>query len=190
MTDKILEYVEYEPTSPSSIVWKNNRAGMRNEHAGSLVPNKKGPRFRVCIEGNHYQVSRVVYFMHNIDMDQNKEVDHIDRNPLNNNIENLRLVSRSENSCNRGISKNNTTGYKQITVDIDNRNGRGRKRYCVSIEKDHIRYRRIFDYSNQGLLDAITYRDFIVASKHGEFAPIDSEFTGTRTHSTKSPVEK
>lgn len=41
-------------------------------------------------------------------------VDHIDRNKLNNHIDNLRWVDRSENRFNTGLQKNNKSGQKNI----------------------------------------------------------------------------
>jgi hypothetical protein len=42
---------------------------------------------------------------------ENKQyIDHIDNNPLNNHISNLRFCTNQENQRNRSISKNNTSG--------------------------------------------------------------------------------
>lgn len=44
-------------------------------------------------------------------------VDHIDGNPCNNAIANLRLATNQQNQFNRGPSRNNTSGYKGVCWD-------------------------------------------------------------------------
>ena len=59
---------------------------------------------RVCLNGRPYQLHRILakHFLPN--PDNLPQVDHIDRNPLNNSIENLRWVSASDTMRNRIVT--------------------------------------------------------------------------------------
>mgnify|MGYP001248554429 CR=1 FL=1 len=56
------------------------------------------------------------YIMHRVIMKcpADKEVDHINNNPLDNRKENLRICTHAENMANSSIQKNNTSGYKGV----------------------------------------------------------------------------
>ena len=54
-------------------------------------------------------------------------VDHIDRNKLNNNINNLRFATDSENQFNKSKLKRNTSGYVGVSFDKQKRKW---KSYC------------------------------------------------------------
>jgi HNH endonuclease/AP2 domain len=67
----------------------------------------------VRIDNKLYLLHRLVYIYHYGELSDN--IDHIDNNPRNNNIENLRKCSQSENTCNKRMQKNNTSGYKGVS---------------------------------------------------------------------------
>jgi hypothetical protein len=48
------------------------------------------------------------------------EVDHINRNTLDNRTKNLRFATKSQNQCNRSIQKNNRSGFKGVSFDSKN----------------------------------------------------------------------
>ena len=79
------------------------------------VCNLKGRRVSVRVDNKGYFVTRG-YLLHRIIFGLHHgwlphEIDHIDRNPQNNSIENLRASSPILNATNRGLSVNSTTGY-------------------------------------------------------------------------------
>lgn len=66
----------------------------------------------VKVNRKSYLVHRLIYLMHYGSMPQ--QIDHIDGNPSNNDIKNLREVTGSQNCMNKRISQKNTSGYKNI----------------------------------------------------------------------------
>jgi hypothetical protein len=65
------------------------------------------------INGKYYGIHRLIFMMFNGYVPE--LIDHIDRNPTNNRIENLRSVTKSENALNSKISSTNTTGVKGVS---------------------------------------------------------------------------
>ena len=80
--------------------------------AGSI--NKLGYR-SIKINSKLYKAHRLIYLMFNDNLPE--IIDHIDRNPSNNRIENLRLANKSLNRQNAKINKNNKSGVKGVGWD-------------------------------------------------------------------------
>ena len=64
------------------------------------------------IKGKKYFIHRLIFLMHHKVLP--KFIDHINRNPADNRIENLRESTKSQNAMNTNLSRKNTTGFKNI----------------------------------------------------------------------------
>jgi len=81
----------------------------------------------VCINYKQYRFHRVVYFINNPDWDihdtcRDNSIDHIDQDKMNNNIENLRVVTNQENQWNRdvkGYSFHKSSGKYVARISVD-----------------------------------------------------------------------
>lgn len=82
------------------------------EPAGRL--HKAQGRMRICIDGRRYHLHKIIYLWHHGIIPY--LIDHIDCNPLNNRIENLREATVTANNCNKPIQKNNSSGIKGISI--------------------------------------------------------------------------
>lgn len=84
--------------------------------AGAVAGNKTGPGYwQVCYKGRFYKLHNIVWLMHNSVIPDGTVVDHKDRNKDNNCIDNLRLLTNSLNSFNRGVQSNNKLGIKGVS---------------------------------------------------------------------------
>ncbi len=73
--------------------------------------NKRGKAYKMAMFGKRkFFIHRIIYYIHNQewniwDVGDDNKIDHIDRNPNNNTLENLRIASSLQNNHNR-IDKN------------------------------------------------------------------------------------
>jgi hypothetical protein len=77
-------------------------------------------KWRACFNptsGRYYAKSSNDVYMHRLIMQcpDNMQIDHVNRNTLDNRRENLRIVTSSQNNINRGKKSSNTSGYKGVT---------------------------------------------------------------------------
>lgn len=91
-----------------------------------------------------------------------KEVDHINRDVLDNRKMNLRVCTRAENAKNRALEVKNTSGYSGVTWH------RTHKKWMASIQVDnevvHLGYFKNLDLAKEVRIEA-------EEKYYGEFAP-------------------
>jgi len=112
-------------------MWREKRGNqkLKNPHWFELKGNVNkitGYKY-VQINNKKYPHHRVVYYLHHPEWDihdtcRDNSIDHIDRNPLNNSIENLRVVTHAQNQWNRdgkGYCFNKARGKYVAYIYVD-----------------------------------------------------------------------
>lgn len=94
------------------IYWKKPYKKNARHKAGDLAGFINNGYWGVRMNGKFYAAHRIVWLLHNDFLP--RDVDHIDGNPLNNKIENLRAATRQQNAYNSKKPSNNTSGYKNV----------------------------------------------------------------------------
>lgn len=149
------------------LIWKVRPLSHFNNEQGQLAFNSRfaGKKagttthgyVTVHIANALFKAHRIVFLMHHGYMP--KEIDHIDGNSLNNRIENLRPVSRSQNMRNTATQKRSRTGIKGVGI-------KGEK-FCAFIKKDKKQiHLGMFDR----LEDAAAARKQAEKEHYGEYA--------------------
>ena len=141
------ECFDYNPDT-GDLIWKkrprshfNSTGGMRsfnarfpNEIAGFFLRSKKHNIIyrNIRLKGKSYLIHRVIWMLVYGKFPES-QIDHINRNGLDNRILNLREVTASENCKNRGLKSSNKTGItgvyfhkltKKWAAQISFKNGR------------------------------------------------------------------
>jgi hypothetical protein len=109
--------------------------------------------------GNKYLVHRILWFVSTGEF-PTEFIDHKDLNKTNNSIDNLRLCTNKENSHNTLTRKDNTTGYKGVS--LDKRCGKYRAYININGKQKSLGY-----YTTA--LEASIVREAAAKALHGEF---------------------
>jgi len=124
---------------PNGLAWKVDRVTVKccGEPAGGLDGKSGNQYYSTRINGKLYKNHRIIYsIVNNINLTVDQLVDHIDRNTQNNNPNNLRIVTSTENQRNRTKQKNTTSNY--IGVSFQKRIKRFQAYICVNKQKIHL----------------------------------------------------
>jgi hypothetical protein len=130
-----------------------------NKTTGNRVggPNGDG-RWKTVIGGKYYYLHRLIWIYHNGAIED--LIDHRDRDVANNRIENLRVATPIQSSCNR--MEGNASGFR----GVDNFNGRWRAKIRFNNKHYHIGY---FDTPEEA---SLAYKKK-ATELHKEFAQLE-----------------
>lgn len=95
------DFVYYDEESPSCLKWVKDKQPSRYKHreiAGGVWSNGY---YSLRINYIAYLCHRVVWVLHNGTIENNVVIDHIDGDPSNNRIDNLRAVTKRGNCQNQ-----------------------------------------------------------------------------------------
>ncbi|VVE54159.1 HNH endonuclease [Pandoraea terrigena] len=124
----------------------------------------RGHLYVSCADGT-YRAHRVAWLLY-YGEEPNGILDHIDMDKQNNRIANLRIVGRSENSINRRINANNTSGYRGVTYN------RKARKWQAKIGRYGVKNLGFFDTAEEAA------HEFNKAAirLHGEYAVLNPVF--------------
>ena len=114
-----MEIYEYE----NYIIYENG--DVLNVNTGKYLnpyTDKNGYKhIKLCKNGKGkiFKIHRLLALAYIPNTENKKCIDHINRDKLDNRLENLRWATNLENQQNRGLFSNNTSGEKNISKDGD-----------------------------------------------------------------------
>ena len=127
--ERLKELLSYDPETGVFVRIKQTSS---NALIGDVAGNTDSKGYRkIHINGKMFKLHRLVWLYITGEFPPS-EIDHIDRNPLNNRFANLRVVTRSENMQNTSKYLNNTSGYKGVSYQ------KCRKKWYASIRINNV----------------------------------------------------
>lgn len=152
--EQVKELFEYKE---NSLYWKAPLFKSRKDKPAGCF-GKNGYR-QIRTKYGKYLEHRLIYLYHYGVLPP--YIDHIDGNPSNNSIENLRECTHMQNHFNEKKSKNNTSGFKGVSFHKPSQ--KWRASVFVNYKQHHL---GLFEDIQDANLACIDFRN----KHHGEFA--------------------
>ena len=108
--ERLKEVLDFD-TNTGIFIWKQKR-GTKSKGSIAGSPQNKG-YIQIMIDGQNYLAHRLAWFYF-FGKWPKKQIDHINRNKIDNSINNLRDVDNSTNHHNVGIRKHNKSGVTGV----------------------------------------------------------------------------
>ena len=147
----MFQNLAYDTASPSGLTWIRPSSPLARVKAGQPAGCKDHRGYWVVSVGKkRFYAHRIIWELEQGPLADGLVIDHIDRDKSNNRLENLRLVSESENARNRSSKKGR---YARLSSS-------GRKWHSYCSDKVTNKYIHVgtFDTEEQAHLAAITRR--------------------------------
>ena len=155
-------FIDYVATADGKIISLKGH-GRREMKPGTSSPY--GHKI-ICVsvdgKASSHSMSRMIWESFNGPIPDKMEIDHIDRNPSNNSLSNLRLATRTENARNNSGHRN--SGSKHSGVSFYKRQNKWQAYIRVNRKLVHLGY---FDTEQQAAEKRLQAENTLF----GEFAP-------------------
>lgn len=158
--ERVKELMTFDPCSGRFSWAINGRGKIKGAVAGSLRKNPSGKAYRQIgfDKGSHFEHRLVWLWVYGCWPE--KDIDHIDGDPLNNRPSNLRLATPIQNLANVGLIKRNKHGLKGVTLKFG--------KYWIAKHSINGKSHHIGSYKTKE--EAAANYDAFVLSVHGQFA--------------------
>lgn len=144
----VCEYLKYDENSPSGLVW------IKGKFNGKQAGSRLGNQWRVKLLQKEYYCSRIicVLFGHSV---LGKVVDHVNGNPMDNTIKNLRVTTQQVNMVNCKKKQHNTSGVTGVSLV---NNGNAYRAYYVDLLGTVYKDFKIDTYGEEAFDLAVKFR--------------------------------
>lgn len=115
MIENICETFRYDEQSPSCLIWVHSGKNVGGQSADSR--NKNYKRWRCTYNYKQHFVHNLIWLIFHKEIPIGCVIDHLDGNPLNNKIDNLRVVKKGTNNRNAKARKDNNTGFAGVVYN-------------------------------------------------------------------------